>query len=63
MSSTGMVEPLRNTDRSPGVGACCWCQRWADSRLPDTSTHCRIDTGTKWHQAPTPHVTKRIMQL
>ena len=58
-SSTGVVQPLWNTDhrgccmnveqhtslcRSSGVGA-CWRQRWADSCLPDTSVHCRIDTG------------------
>ena len=57
--STGVVRPLRNTDRrmccvtveqntspcrSSVVGA-YWGQRWADSRLPDTSVHCRIDTG------------------
>ena len=59
MSSTGVVQRLRNTARrtcwvsveqhrspcrSSGVGACS-CQRWADSRQPDTSVHCCIDTG------------------
>jgi len=60
-SSTDVVQPLRNTDHrrccvnveqhtslcwSSGVGA-CWRQRWADSRLPDTSVHCQIDTGRR----------------
>ena len=59
MSSTGVVQPLRNINRrrccaaleqytspcrSSGVGA-SWSQRWANSRLPDTSVHCRTDTG------------------
>jgi len=38
------VEQCTSLCPSSGVGA-CWCQRWADSRLPDTSMHCGIDTG------------------